>query len=139
MPPTRADYAKINIACKELHLDKYQLISDRYGHDSSKKLNGYQLRDLYKHFNSLGWKAKRKTNGRTSQVYKDSQRRKVVALWITLSKDGVVKNSSDQALQRYIKRMTGKDNLNWCDAHDSYRLIESLKSWALREGVDLDH
>lgn len=138
MPPTNADYAKINIACKELGLDKSQLISDRYNKDSSKYLTIAQLADLYKHFRSLGWRVKRKKNGNASPIYNDKQRRKVVALWITLADEGVVKNRSDMALQRYIKRMTKKDNLKWCDSQDCNRVIESLKSWGLREGIELD-
>jgi hypothetical protein len=136
MPPTKADYAKINIACKELGLDKHQLISDRYKVESSKQLNAWQLADLYKHFSRLGWKVKRSKTSKTSPKYNDAQKRMVVALWITLAKAGVVKNSSDNALQAYVKRMTRIDNLRWCDGADCDRLIESLKSWAKREELE---
>lgn len=138
MPPTRADYAKINIACKELGLDKYQLLSDRYNLETSKDLNFRQLHDLYAHFRSLGWRVKRKKKSNTSPRYIDAQHRKIVALWIALADAGVVKNRSDQALQRYVKRMTGITNLKWCDGNHCYKLIESLKSWAIREDVDVD-
>ena len=139
MPPLKTDYAKINIACKELGLDKHQLISDRYGLESSKQLNAWQLADLYKHFRGLGWKVKRRpqaatgSEGRTSSPeYGDSKKRKIVALWITLHQAGVVKNGGDSALQAYVKRVTGKSNLAWCDGGECFRIIESLKSWAKR-------
>ena len=138
MPPTNADYAKINIACKELNIDKHQLLGDRYGVESSKELNRAQLQDLYNHFHVLGWRVKRKASGRTSPRYSDRAQRKVVALWITLHKEGVIRNGSDLALQAYVKRMTGIANLKWCDGGHCFVLIEALKGWALREGVDVN-
>jgi len=137
MPPTRAEYAKINIACKELGIDKYAILADRYGLESSTQLTRPQVGDLLDHFSVLGWKVKRKKNGQASPRYADPQMRKVVALWITLGKAGVVKNRSDRALQAYVKRMTRVDKLLWCSAADLDRIIESLKSWAVREGVEV--
>ncbi len=136
--PTQADYAKINIACKELNLDKYQLIGDRYGLTSSKDLKPGQLSDLYAHFRSLGWKVKRKKKTKSSPAYADPQMRKVVAMWIELGKAGVVRNSSNAALQAYIKRLVKIDNLEWCDSDQLNNIIESLKSWGKRTGVDFD-
>lgn len=138
MAPTKADYAKIHIACKDLGLDKYQLLSDRYGLDSSKKLKPWQLADLYAHFRSLGWRVKRKKKSPSSPKYDDSMHRKIVALWISLADAGVIKNKNDKALQAYVKRMTGVANLKWCGLAESSRLIESLKKWARREGVDVE-
>lgn len=137
--PTNADYAKINIACKELGLDKHQLISDRYGLESSKDLKPRQLADLYAHFRSLGWRVKRnRRKGPASPKYDDGMARKVVALWIHLSETGVVKSRGNLALQAYVKRMTGVDDLKWCTARQLYTLIESLKKWAKRENIDVE-
>ncbi len=137
MPPTKADYAKINIACKELGLDKHQLISDRYKIESSKQLNPWQLADIYKHFRSLGWKVKRSKESKLSPKYDDRQHRKIVAIWITMAKKGVIRNASDKALQAYVKRTVHLDNLKWCGVDECRVLIESLKSWAHREDVDV--
>jgi phage gp16-like protein len=138
MPPTNADYAKINIACKDLGIDKHQLISDRYKIESSKQLTRWQLADLYKHFTAQGWKVKRTKKSNASPKYRDAVMRKVVALWITLAQAGVIRSSSDQALQAYVKRLTGLSNLKWCGAAECNILIESLKSWAKRENVDIE-
>ena len=135
--PTKADYAKIAIACKELGLDRKQLISDRYGLESSKALKPRQLADLYAHFKSLGWKVKRRRKGPASPKYDDAMARKVVALWIHLHEEGVVKDRGNLALQAYVKRMTGVDELKWCTASQLSLLIESLKKWAKREKVDV--
>ncbi|BDD85956.1 hypothetical protein [Desulfofustis limnaeus] len=71
--PTNAEYAKINIACKQLGIDKYQLLSDRYGLGSSKDLNRRQVWDLLEHLRRLGWRAKRSNKTPTSPVYLDEQ------------------------------------------------------------------
>lgn len=133
--PTNAEYAKINIACKQLGLDKYTLLADRYGLESSKNLTMRQTADLLAHFQSLGWRPKRK---KTSPKYDDARARKIVALWITLAQAGVIRNSSDQALQAFVRRVTKVDNLSWCDQAQLNTVIEALKDWAKRENVALD-
>lgn len=133
MPPTRAEYAKINIACKQLDIDKKTLISDRYGLESSTGLTRQQTADLLIHFKILGWRPRAgshgSSNGGGSPRYHDARMRKIVALWITLADSGQVKNRSDGALQKYVKRMTGNDNLRWCQGRDLQALIEGLKQW----------
>lgn len=137
--PTNADYAKINIACKSLGLNRKELIWDRYGLESSKDLKSHQLADLYAHFRSLGWRVKRaKRKGPASPKYDDGMARKVVALWILLHEEGVVKDRGNRALQAYVKRMTGVDELKWCTARQLAVLIESLKQWAKREKIDVE-
>lgn len=142
MPPTNAEYAKINIACKQLGIDKYALIADRYSLESTKQLTKQQTIDLLQHFGVLGWKPTRgKSNGKKSKCspkYDDPMMRKVVALWITLADEGVVKNRANYSMQKYVKRMTGRDNLRWCDGAELNVLIDGLKAWGKREDVDLD-
>jgi phage gp16-like protein len=138
MPPTNAQYAKINIACKQLGIDKYDIIADRYGIESTKQLTHQQTFDLMLHFKALGWQPTRKKNSKASPKYKDAAMRKVVAIWITLYQKNVVKNPSDKALQAFVKRQTGMETLLWCDRAQVRDLIETLKQWAIREGVDVD-
>lgn len=142
MPPTKADYAKINIACKELGLDKHQLISDRFGIESSKELKPGQLVELMAHFRHLGWKVKRSkqptSKGTNSPYYQDGKMRKIVAMWITLHNAGATRSGTDAALQAYVKRMTGVSNLRWCDGAQCFKLIESLKQWGVRKNVEFE-
>jgi hypothetical protein len=130
MAPTHADYAKINIGCKELGLDKYQLIGDRYGIESSKQLSHFQLTDLYAHFKKLGWVPKRSAtkDKDLSVTYKEPRHRKVQAMWITLGKEGIVRKRGDHAMNVFVKNQTGKDNLTWCTPQDVRNLIEALKA-----------
>lgn len=130
--PTNAEYAKINIACKDLGIDKYQILSDRYGLDTSKKLKPGQVRDLLHHFKGLGWMPKPAAKARTKKTADDPQSRKIRALWITLHKEGIVRNPSEAALLKYVKRMVGIDRLEWCQSLQKSRIIESLKEWQAR-------
>lgn len=139
--PTRAALAKIHIAKKELGFtdDEYRSVLQlRYGKDSAAKISQYQANDLVRHFQTLGWTPKRGKNKKSSPRYADPQMRKVVAVWITLHKKGVVKNRSHRALLGYVKRITGVDDLKWCSGPQINTVIESLKAWGLRKGVELD-
>lgn len=138
MPPTRAQLAKIHIAKKELGISDEiyrDILHVNFHVESSSKLNRFSAEKLLTLFKTKGWKPKASKKKGHSPKLKDSQQRKVQALWITLAKAGVVRNGSDIALQKYVKRLTGLDNLQWCGDAECYQLIESLKSWAQREDV----
>jgi len=116
--PTNAEYAKINIACKELGLDKHQLLADRYGLQSSKELNSKQTVDLLHHLQSLGWRVKagRKTEAggqKTRPGYiaiksgpAAAQQRKVLALWTRLG-------YAPEKLHERCRRQFGIDRFEW--------------------------
>ena len=59
---------------------------------------------------------------------------KIVALWIILGKEDVIRDPSDTALQTYIRRITGVDHLRWFDPEQASTVIESLKQWQARVG-----
>jgi phage gp16-like protein len=141
MAPSRAALAKIHIAKKELGLtdEVYRdILSLRFKVNSAAKLTDRQATVLINSFKAHGWKQRKSTKKPTSPKYDNPQMRKVVAMWITLGQKGVVRNSSDKALQAYVKRMTGVDKLLWCNGLQLDTLIKSLKKWAIREKVDLD-
>lgn len=137
--------AKIHIAKKELGFDDdtYRtILQTRYKKDSAAKLTRFEAEDLINHFKKQGFKVKRSKGEtiptKTSPTYEKPMARKVVAIWINMALAGKVHNGSDAALQSYVKRMTGVDNLAWCDDRQLWKLIEALKKWAKREGVQLD-
>ena len=79
-------------------------------------------------------KPQRPTRSKKTRLPRNArpQYRKIVALWITLGHEGVIRDPSDQALQTYIKRMTGVDHLRWLDIEQASTVIESLKQWQAR-------
>lgn len=143
--PSRADYAKINIACKELGLNKYDLLADRYGLTTSKDLSPVQLRDLYNHFRSKGWKPKKGTtvkNGRGRTIKKDdnfisikpgpaARRQKyILALWNNLGYDV-------DKLHRRCKKQFNIDRFEWVDGdYELHTLITDLRERCYNAGID---
>ena len=137
----KAMLAKVHIAKKDLALedDDYRAIIRRVSKDrtdSSAKLSQAQLHDLLAELRRLGWKPNAAALGRGAA--RDPQSSKVRALWLTLAEAGVVRERGESALRAYVKRMTGRDDLRFCDSAEKWRLIEALKAWALREGVEID-
>jgi phage gp16-like protein len=140
MPPTQKNLAKIHIAKKDLKLadDAYRdALRNITGKDSAAKLTDNQALRVLRYFESRGWrpKAQRSLPGLT--LPRDGMSRKIQALWITMHKAGKVRNSSDKALLAMVKRVTGVERLEWCTDIQKSAVIESLKQWAKREGVDV--
>lgn len=63
---------------------------------------------------------------------------KLNALWLAMAAAGVVKDKSQDALERWCKRHHKKDRLQWASSTELNRCIEQLKAWASRCGVELD-
>jgi hypothetical protein len=53
-------------------------------------------------------------------------------LWLELYEAGAVKNSQWTALARFVKRMTGVDDLRRVNVHQGTVVIEALKNWLER-------
>lgn len=47
-------------------------------------------------------------------------------------KDGIVRNGSETALNKFVKRMTGVENVGWLEKQQCRVVIEGLKKWDLR-------
>lgn len=58
--------------------------------------------------------------------------RKVWALWHQLGRDGVVRDTSPQALNKWIKRQIGVSALVFANGVQLDTLIEALKAWQQR-------
>jgi len=133
--PSRNDLAKIHIAKKALGLTDQvyrDILKARFRKDSAAKLSAGQAFQLLNYFQTLGWKPSRQPQLPGLDVPRDGQSQKVLALWISLHKDKIVRDGSDRALMAFVKRQTGKDHLRWCDATDKSQVIEALKDWRNR-------
>ena len=138
--PNQKNLAKIHIAKKDLGLsdDAYRdVLRNVCGKDSAAKLTDNQATRVLRYFESRGWKPKAQRSLPGLTLPRDGQSRKIQALWITMHKAGKVRNSSDKALLAMVKRVTGVDRLEWCTDIQKSAVIESLKQWAKREGVNL--
>ncbi len=65
--------------------------------------------------------------------------RKVWAMWHDLGAKGKLDNPSGNALNAWVKRQTGVDQMRFCSDAQMNGLIESLKLWAGRETPPAEH
>ncbi|MFA7175046.1 MAG: regulatory protein GemA [Kiritimatiellia bacterium] len=131
--PTKNDYAKIAIACKELGIDRKALLADRYGLKSAKDLTGPQLTDLYRHFRAFGWtiKTAKRPAGKKKEKNPNYievangpaglQQRLVLRLWNSLGYEMA-------KLHTRCSKQFGIDRFEWVtDSHDLHVLITDLQ------------
>lgn len=144
----RAMLAKVHMAAKELGLDedaRRDVLERVTGRRSSADCTDDQLDAVVGEFKRLGWKPK-PAGGVRNFIAKPGARKpathpvalKARAMWISLWNLGVVRQSTEQALEAFAKRQLGVDRLQWADQSQGYRLIEALKAMAEREGWSQD-
>lgn len=135
--PSKAEYAKINIACKELGINKYDLLADRYGLESSKDLSAKQVVDLLDHFWRLGWKVKRGTTKQRQDDYIKiapgplaRQKRYILALWKALG-------YKVSGIHKRCKTQFEVDRFEWLDDVDALQtLAKDLHNRCRNKGID---
>jgi phage gp16-like protein len=65
-------------------------------------------------------------------VHVAAEASKVRAIWLHLHQLGEVDDPNEAALNRWVKRQTGVDDLRWVPADKMEKLIEAIKFWRLR-------
>lgn len=136
-PRRRSMLAKVHVAKKELGLDETaygDVLFRETGHSSAANCSDAELVKLLDAFKRMGWQAKPKHPRPRIADHKTA--RKARALWISLGHLGAIENPSEKALEAFAKRQLGCDTLQWADQTMMFKLIEALKSMALREGWD---
>jgi len=131
-----ANHVKIQIAKKELDLDDdayRDALQRATGKRSSKGMSHAQHLKVLTELRRLGWKpnfVKRRAGSANSVKSLHGKSR---ALWISLYHLGVVRNSTDQALDAFVKRQTRIEALRFLDIRNTNRVIEALKDMGMRE------
>lgn len=133
MPPTKADYAKINIGCKQLGIHKHDLLHDKYGLESSKDLTPAQTVGLIEHLKRKGAVFTGK-GGKDFKRVKPGpaarQQRYILAMWNALGYD-IAK------LDTRVKKQFGVERFEWVTEHaDLHVLITDLEARCDRAGID---
>lgn len=145
--PRRAQLIKlIHVARRELQLDEptYRTVLQAAGRsDSLSSMDVPAMEAVLKHMKKSGFKVRPQTKTRPLSTHpSDSKAR---ALWLFLHKLGVVRDPSEAALARYVRRIGGTDDLRWnhgvrlveSGTNPGFKdrtelVIESLKAWAMR-------
>jgi phage gp16-like protein len=68
----------------------------------------------------------------TRRLADDPQAKLARHYWLCLRDAGVLRDSSEKALNSYVKRITKVDDLAWLDQSQINKVIESLKNWCDR-------
>jgi phage gp16-like protein len=99
--------------------------------NSTKSMTVAQLEAVMAHMVKAGFVVAPK--GKKPAEAEDKQAIKIKAMWSEMAKSNIIKDGSAAALGAFVKRMTGKDALQWCSTQDLSKVIEALKSWKDRQ------
>ncbi|EDL1103711.1 regulatory protein GemA [Salmonella enterica subsp. enterica serovar Typhimurium] len=126
----------IHIAKNELSIDTdtyRQMLLSITGITSTSTMNPGQLNKVLAAMKAKGFKVKPSRKAHTTRPLADHpQARKLRALWLEMYAQGIVRDSSEEALRRWVKRETGVDGLQWLESDMASIAIERLKSWQER-------
>jgi len=141
LPQTRRrQLAKIHIAKKQLALaeDTYRALLERlFGVTTAKDLTDRQHQHLLGEFRRLGWKAKPPQSATAKAAsLREPQLRKIRLLWSRLLEVGAARSTHPDALNHFARRLTGIERLEWLSVRQASTVIEALKAWCDRQGVN---
>lgn len=87
-------------------------------------------RKVIQHLKSRGWTPSRK---KKSKYRDDPLSGKILALWLELRDQGVIRDASDKALATFCREVGGADRPEWLNNKQAHKVIEGLKAWLKRE------
>lgn len=112
--------------------DTYRIMLQSVGNKSSTTLMTIsELESVLEHLKNRGFKVVPNKAGSMGKANTE-QAQKIRALWLNLYEIGGIKDPSEYALSRYVKRIVGIDHLKWIDINQGIKLIETLKKWINR-------
>lgn len=127
----------IHIAKSQMGMDTEtyrQMLLSITGVISTSDMTPSQLNKVLAAMKAKGFVVKPSSKARTTRQLADyPQAKKLRALWLEMYAQGIVRDSSEEALRRWVKRETGVDGLQWLEADKASTAIEKLKKWQERE------
>lgn len=133
----------IHVAKGQLMMDdaayRTLLANSSQGKTSSKALSIEELEFVLSHLKAQGFVVMTKAASKRQDIpVRDGhdlmadQVKKIRALWLDLHNEGAVRDPSELALAKFVKRMTGVDYQGWLDIDNASKIIEHLKKWRAR-------
>ncbi|UMO87237.1 regulatory protein GemA [Pectobacterium sp. PL64] len=126
----------IHIAKRDLQLDDdtyRQLLITVTGKSSTRDMTVPQLDNVLNAMKKRGFKIKAAKKASSTRPLDDSpQSRKIRSLWLEMADAGIIRDRSEAALARWVKRETGVDSLQWLNSEQASVIIEKLKQWQRR-------
>ncbi|WP_207848926.1 MULTISPECIES: regulatory protein GemA [unclassified Pseudomonas] len=127
----------IHVARRELRMDDdtFRLMlagmTGLDGATSSADLSVPNLQRVLEQLKQRGFTVRPKAASQRPKAA-DGQSKKIRSMWLTLHGLGAVRDSSEEALAKFVLNMTGVAALQWLTAAQASRVIENLKQWHLR-------
>lgn len=132
----------VQIGKRDLQLSDEQyrdLLEEVTGQRSARGLPDFKLGKVVDRMKSMGFVPITKAVPRRNPgIPRTAEAAKIKAIWITMHKQGFVRDGSDGALNAYVKRMTSKINgvgverLEWLNGDQSVYVLEAIKRWHSR-------
>lgn len=132
-PQRRALLAAVHTAAKDKGLDedtrrdKIELVTG--GKRSAADCTDVELRKVLDAING----AKRPSGRKPAE---STIARKARALWMSMHDLGLVEDRSESALRAWVKRQYKVDDIAFVRPSDGFAIVEGLKKWATRGGVN---
>jgi len=133
----------IHVAKKDLGLDDdaYRaVLREQTGAETTSHLGIKGLEKVLDHMQARGFVIRARPKGKAAPLKRepihdsDEQIRKIRSLWLELRDMGVLRDSSEAALNNYCARITGIARLDWVPTTTRLsQIIETLKKWVERE------
>lgn len=134
--PSKANLQKLHIGKKELGLsdDIYRdILREITKKESAKDISDAQAAKVLARYKELGWKPKPSKKAKpTRRVATDRKSTMLRALWIELHQAGKVENPSEAALTKFVKNLTGVDDLGWLTNRNVTVCKKALNDWLKR-------
>ncbi|MFE8103593.1 regulatory protein GemA [Brenneria goodwinii] len=126
----------IHIAFRDLRLDDEtyrQLLITTTDKTSTRDMTASQLDSVLQAMKKRGFKIKPAQKANNARPMDDApQSRKIRSLWLEMTDMGIIRDRSEAALARWVKRETGIDSLQWLNSAQTSVIIERLKQWQRR-------
>lgn len=126
----------IHVARRELRMDDdtYRLLlSGMKGLGGATSTADLSVPNLYRVLEQLKQRGfKVRPSKKQRPLAADDQSKKIRALWLTLKDLGEVRDPSEEALAKFVLKMTGVQALQWLSSDQASQVIENLKKWQLR-------
>lgn len=126
----------IHVARRELCMDDdtYRLLlSGMKGLGGATSTADLSVPNLYRVLEQLKQRGfKVRPSKKQRPLAADDQSKKIRAFWLTLHGMGEVRDPSEEALAKFVMKMTGVQALQWLSSDQASQVIENLKKWQLR-------
>lgn len=126
----------IHVARRELGMDDdtYRLLlSGMKGLGGATSTADLSVPNLYRVLEQLKQRGfKVRSSKKQRPLAADEQSKKIRALWLALHDQGEVRDPSEEALAKFVMKMTGVQALQWLSGEQASQVIENLKKWQRR-------